>query len=311
MHCIVLSSSTGEANWRIHRSVEVLAYHRQQELVRALVWLVAENLSNHDEYLRMLHRGNVVCKPDKAWPPPRHSDEPVEQSSPGALQALYGEGFDSSSAGDIQWIKELTPWDSWLEFATPPAICAPANLDATVESALADLPDSKPSVNGEYRPFTVWNVGPFPARQTSLVAFHLEFGGATYSKLVGTNSLFTIDGPRRLLSRIMNYDLLSVQDRTRRQAYQNQIGKFLDPATRLSADGYDVVILRPAVSDGVEVLENECRNGIYAAPRQAPAIAHRFLTTNQSFTITLRYSFDNKGEQPVTPERFTETGSAI
>lgn len=289
MHCIVLSSPSGDESWKIHRSVEVLSYHQREKCVRILIWLIAENLLEHDNSFKMLHRGNVVCKSVNAWPLPLHKDEKVCETGQGVLQKLYGKGFEESSGG-VLWTKELTPFDSWCDQVTPLRVNIPADLSVEVESMWTD--SSIASHECEYRPFTVWNVGSLAARTINLVSFHLEFAGTTYEKLLGQDSSFTIDGPNRLLSRIMKYDLLSLNSKDR-QAYAEHASDFLNTETRLKADSYDVVILGTPISDGVKVQDDESRNGIYSAPHQVSDNALRFLTTNQSFTVSLRYVCNN------------------
>ena len=76
MHCIVMSGPNGRSDWDIHLSAEVIGYERAIRRVRILFLILAERKTAGEGWLRILHRGNVLCTMVPPWPLPVHLAEP-------------------------------------------------------------------------------------------------------------------------------------------------------------------------------------------------------------------------------------------
>lgn len=292
MHCILMSSPTGNgligsADWHIHRSVEVLAYHKNEECVRILVMVLAENLADAPNYLRFLHRGNVDCSlVTPSYPLPRHPDE-NRGSDVGILESVYGKAFKDCK-GCVQE-EALTPWDAWENVARRSITLYGGSEPKTAKFA----PEHNVPSGGSYVPFCVWKLGPFDGQGFYLIAFSLEFHSQTYKYLVnGNDGIFSVDGPRRLLAAIKYRDLMNCREEA--PFWKGLLNDFENHETAVKSDNYDVILLDEPLADKVNVRSDRCTtNGIHKAAQNQlhesyPAV--RYVTTDPYFTLPLSYA---------------------
>jgi hypothetical protein len=277
MHCFVLCSPGGRQGWDIHRSVEVLAYHPEDEQHVDILLLLLARSTVRGNSLRLLHRGTVECRPVPAWPLPRHESESEDSH---ILQELYGSLFDGEA--DPSLSRDLTPWDSWMDVVAEPV----------QTSGFKFSPDCVRSREVEPAPFTSWTVRGLDVGW-HLFAFQLRFAGATYDELL-QGGAFSVDGPERILSRI-EYGTFAAMTEADRQPWRESLAEFLDPNHRLDCTSYDIVLLTEPPAVPVLQAPELCANGIYLAPMQ-PTGAQRYLTTDPNFTLPLRFDrFESTG----------------
>jgi len=288
MHCIVLSSPTDKKNWKVYRSIEVLAYHRGWAgYVRILFGLMLENrLKGQPNFLRLLHCGNVALTLKKSWPLPPHDDAPDSTF----IQSFYGQAF-KEDAGQVLQVRNLSPWDEWMEEEPTPVLVWPDQeaIDKGMSPGREITPEGTTTQECESPPFTVWQLGPFSQVGLHLVTFSLTFSGETYRRLVEANDSFSVDGPERLLDRIRYFDLAEADMRYRPE-WDKLLADFLDPQKRLTSEAYDVVILGPPFADRTTRVSDALRNGIHTAPLGLEGPGDRFITTSEYFSLPLRYT---------------------
>jgi hypothetical protein len=292
MLCILLNSPQGAGTWRMRRSVEVLAFHEAKEEVEILFGLYVENrlASGTPNFLGIMHRGNVECFLQPAWPLPLHPAEARNRLSKGVFQEIYGDLF-RDIGGRPRQVSTLTAWDGELfldaEKQVEPIVWPPEELRRGEKTEFGwPFPSegcSKPL--GRYIPFTTWKLGPFIEATSYLITFVLRITGETYRKLVDRDNEFTVDGPERLLSRI-TYDDLYRLPQEERALWHERLERFRS-SLLLMGEGYDVIILHAPYSDAVEPLNGSLAIG--QAPKQPPH-ADRFVTANQGFSMALRYA---------------------
>lgn len=297
MHSILISSPYGKKAWSLHRSTEIIGYHRHEKRVSIVVALLVMNkLRRAENFLRFTHRGNVQCQLIPSWPLPRHPDE-KPQLRPSVLEMLYSPGFSEEADGVYRKLHR-TPWDSWHAGADevkirvwPPGSAVDSTDSA--ESSSNRLRLLTPEADSDiFVPISTWELGPFSRNGFHLIAFSLAFQGETYERLVGECSSFSVDGPRRLISQILQ-DKQAISDRSAPDPSAIRINDFLDPSLRLTATSYDIVILGPpwTSADKVEVCQDQCATGIYPAPQ--PLVCdgiQRFLARDQCFTLPFAYA---------------------
>jgi hypothetical protein len=295
MLCIVLNAPYGTESWRMRRSVEVLGFHEQAREVHIQLGLYLENrYEQGPNYLRMLHRGNVECFLQPAWPFPSHPDEALSGES--VLRDLYAPIFEDRG-GTIMQVNTLTAWDSPVTYPTPQhavawgpqtGICVPGWGVPLVP----EMNDSE-RASGRYYPFTSWSLGPFAEQTSYLITCSLRVSGATYDELVHSKPHFGVDGPERLLRRIRYDDLYRLPDDAR-GLWERELEPF-EQSSITNGEGYDVIVLRSPLADSVERLRGSI--GVAAAPKQplrrdGQQVADRFITSDQAFSMTLRYAAD-------------------
>jgi hypothetical protein len=301
MHCIVISSPSGTDSWRIHRSIEILAYRRREQRVTILFTLLAENrLPDRPNALRLLHRGKVTCRLIPPWPLPRHPFE--SKSAKGILEKVYGQAFQRSENG-LSRVRALTSRDSWNDISPTPVFLGPEDKNNALTSQNVVPPEVEVLDSSGYIAFTTWQLEPFTQQGLYLLSFTLEFSGETYRKLVESEPTFTIDGPMRLLARI-EYSDLDRSDKNTYEISRKHLADFKNPRRIINCESYDVIILGPPLGDQVEIDEIACPVGICSAPLQPNGNAQRFLTDNQFFTLGLAYSLKTSllpGQSPEHP----------
>lgn len=299
MHCVLLSSPFGAQSWHMRRSVEMLGYHKEEMVVRALVTVGLENrLEGTPNFLRILHRGKVNAYLRPAWKLPAHPDELAHWERAGTpadsparqtvLNKLYRAAFDDTNVL-CQKLK-LTGWDEYQRIEPVPVMPCKPNLSleqiTPTERGWSMLPEFCSS-NEAHIPFTIWTLGPFTEPGLHLIAFELEFSAETYRELVKGDE-FTVDGPQRLVARIKQDDLSRLPE-PKRGCWQERLAPF--ETGHLVGESYDVIILRPPFADLVESLGG-C--GIALAPLQpmckGTAVGDRFMTVDQAFTMAFRYA---------------------
>jgi hypothetical protein len=289
MHCIVLSSPAGKDAWRVHRSVEILAYHRDAKRISILFILLVENLLPSKNELRVLHRGNVECNLVPSWPLPLHRDE--EAGTRGVLNDIYGTMFRKDGENLLR-VKKLTSWDAQENIEGDVSIAdwaVQTGLLSCSDEASFFPPEIAPLSKGNHVPFTTWMFSPFHQSGFHLLSFRLQFEGLTYDRLVPNDDIFTVDGPERLLARIEYEDIIELSSEEKK-SWRLRLEEFEDPEKRLLCENYDVIILGPPHGDAVARVTEYNANGIYPAPRQSGTNAQRFITTNNLFTLPLMFA---------------------
>lgn len=296
MHSVLIGSPLGKKVWSLQRSTEIIGYHRSERRVNILLLLLAINkLKTGPNTLCLMHRGNVQCRMLRSWPMPHHSDEGAG-FGPSLLEDLYGDGIQEQ--GDcLLRQKQLTAWDSWHDSQHPERVRPwPPGKEFTLEGNLPSMsnwirqvtPQAAPD---SFVPFVKWELGDFTETGLHLIACEMSFSGETYDRLVGNTPVFTVDGPRRLLSRIV-YDDLASDVSIAAADYHALLQVFRDPEQRLTATSHDIVLLGPpsARVDDVRVYKDGCTTGIYPAPR--PVVRdgiRRFLARDQCFSLALSF----------------------
>ena len=279
----------------MRRSVEVLGFHKEQREVRILLGLYVENRfqSGHENFLGMMHRGNVECFVRPAWPFPEHPDEHAAKSDgrlggnvDGVLAQVYGQNFQERD-GKIYQVNTMTAWDNYVPIlnAEQPIRWSPFSDYGPGEWGLPWSPDVEAPPLDQWVPFTTWTLGPFTEAASYLITVMLRISGQTYSTLVAREPEFTVDGPERLLSRINYEDLICLRDHER-SPWKKRLAPF-ENSHLLLGEGYDVIVLHSPLADKVQSLGGGI--GITPAPRQ-PSTGDRYVTANQAFCMTLRYS---------------------
>jgi hypothetical protein len=292
--CILVNSPLGNDSWRMRRSVEVLGFHQGDREMRILVGLYVENRlpAGADNYLGIMHRGNMECFVQPAWPLPLHPDESIGDG--GVLHQIYGDLFEEIE-GEVFQIKTLTAWDDSFEIKRErPIPWHPKRIseDRLVESwGWPWEPETLPASVEECVPFTTWKFGPFADPTSYLITFALRIRGKTYDKLVDRDREFTVEGPEHLLSRIKYDDLLRLSDQEQSK-WRQRLEPFESSRLLFGSEGYDVIILNPPLADRVLALGGSI--GIVPAPKQPTSrgvpTGERFITSNQAFSMTLRYA---------------------
>jgi hypothetical protein len=300
MQCIALSAPQGKDSWHIHRSVETLAYHRSVPRVEILFVFLAENLLANNS-IDLLHRDRVRCRIVPSWPLPRHEDERSDTET-AVLQQVYGGLFREENACLWQ-TGRLTPWDEAQEVKPAVLVRDWANAERLLSgSECWKLWDAQYPDNGKTQPFTCWRLCPFTERGHYLIAFRLSVEWSHYKRFPSPDSVFTVDGPDRLLRRILYEDIAGVPD-AERDTWVSRLAPFENETKRLHPDNYDVILLRSSSVDVVERIADYGTTGIYEAPQQPNSNGTRFITSKPSFTLPLCFSELSSAEQRtgVTP----------
>lgn len=278
MHCVSLSSSLGNAAWRIARSVEVLGYHRDRGRVSILYVLLAKNLnSDRPNSLHLLHRGRVEARIVPAWPLPPHPDEKRANAVSGPLASLF-----LRRDGEILLTDEaLAGLEPDLQRG-PTFVCSSSG-PKVLEPNFA-LPDG-----GSHVPFTTWTID-VDRPGWHLIAVELAFDGETYSRLLPPGQVFTVDGPERLLARIRYLDLsgLSVDDHRR---WGDRLAPFMRPEQKVSPGRYDIVVLGPPCADPISPVDGYGASAVYEvadASRCEPQLRYR--AVDESFSLPLSFA---------------------
>lgn len=284
----MLNSQHGPDSWHIHRSVEVLAYHREQKTVRILVMLQAENLLDGPNELCVLHRGSIQATYRRAWPMPDHPDEVMTKHKRNILTKLYSGDFEEHEGGVYQR-QRRTAGDSIVPInPVPVQVWSPDGQPADDGDVLkAEFCSDE---CGLTCPFTTWRLTGFSEKALYLVAIGLEFSTSTYDMLLESQEAFTIDGPSVLLSRIRYYDLATLPPDSRAN-HELALEAFAGP-NRLDPRTYGIIVLgSPAASD-VEPDKTAPTSAVINARRIRGAM--HFLAANPAFTLGLKYKAAGK-----------------
>jgi hypothetical protein len=273
------------------RSVEVLGFHHAEREVRILLGFYVEKKmeAGAENYLRLMHRGNVECFVQPAWPLPLHPDEVKYGSS--VLRDIYAENFQEQEHDNhLLHVKTLTAWDARIPVAQPhPVVPWSPKIegDPVKDWGWKLMPETPALPLEQYVPFTTWLLGPFDEPAPYLITCAIRIAHKTYDELVESKPQFTVDGPERLLSRIKYDDVFRLADQERAE-WEGRLAPF-EQSHLLLGDGYDVIILNPPLADSVERLNGSI--GIVPAPRQpGRERGERFMTADQAFNMTLRYA---------------------
>jgi len=283
--CVVLNAPNGNRTWRMRRSVEMLSFHQAKKHVRVLLGFFLKNCAP-DNFLGVMHQGEVDLYVHPAWPLPHHPNE--DDAERGILEELYGGLFSEAAAKSsrsdtvLHQQSTLTAWDKLVRVEQPQTLHAWRPFDGLVQRL---EPEPRPSES--YVPFTTWRLGPFKELTSYLITVELRIGGETYKRLVERETQFTVDGPERLLSTFRYMELPRVPQR-QRAAWSERLAAF-ENQKLLLGEGYDIIVLRPPFGDAVEFL----RGGLGIAPaglQPSNNTGLRFTTVDQAFSIGLRYA---------------------
>lgn len=287
MMCITLRGKSGNDKWQGSRSVEILGYHDNKQRVEILFTLYLKNLSEDGEpnFLEFLHPGNTLCASAKSWPVERHPDEP--EGKPYIIESVYGKAFKTEK-NKLYQMRGLSAWDSWYDnYGREPVVIWPDQEKHLRKRNFIKRVFPSPRSN-DFIPFTIFELGPFTTEGPVLIAFKLWFGGETYSRLVGRNETFTVDGPEALLLRIER-DYI----RNLKPVEQKEWIDRLEPFRNyISMDeSYDIIVVNSGLADNIECVR---KSGIMRAPIQPASDkkALRYITANPRFALSLRYSKD-------------------
>lgn len=309
MHCVLLH---GDRGWELRRSIEVLGYYqskREVVILKVLSVKASPDLKPSRRVLRMMHRGNVECFGVQCGPSASHPYETTTPSGESVWWSVYRKGFEDTEfhekPGKLIRVKELSAWDTWYDEPREtnlwPESVTPSQ-DPFDPSRLIK-PDTSTAPPAQYVPFTAWTLGPFKNNGEYLITLLLRFTGATYERLLGDGSRFSVDGPNRLLDAVEFSDLPSVAA-DELPSWQEQFTPF---RSYLAANlGYDVILLNPPGADCVTV---QASSGIMPGPFQPSADrARRFITAHRSFQLVLGYASQGAPSAATTPEGGVATG---
>ena len=292
MHCVLISGDPTSIT--IRRSVEVLGYQSKRKEVVILFAVPGRSVRSLNR--SVLHRGNVdlwFALLAAASTSLRGRGDRDARDRECVLNRVYGSFFQEAEDralnlhaglgfGDREYsVDTSTP----VERFTPPFIDPPALTSMELEDRIRPLGDFVPS--DKYIPFTVWNIGPFRGSGSRILSFLMRISGSNYDALVGREDYFTIDGPERLLSRIIHGDLTTQAFRLDR-SLPDRILPF--KASMLFSAAYDVIVLgRPLASQTTVHMLNGAENGQI----QPDQHHRRFITQTPHFSITLRFEESN------------------
>jgi len=283
MMCIVLRGAIDNESWRGRRSVEMLAYHREQKRVDILFILHLENLRKNN-LLRILHPGNVkgelIRRP---WPLPRHPNEPRNEQT--ILESVYRDVFCfNDKEKSLYQSNGLTAWDSYFtNGGKEPVIAWPSG---DVDPAKGKMTKVFQKDNDrKFAPFSEFQLGPFTKVGPILIAFRLCFKGESYDRLLGTSPVFTVDGPESLLIRVRREYILPLPEEARNN-WQERMSAFEQFIG--FGESYDVIVIKePFATRTTSVW----KNGIVEAPIQpSKDVAERYITAYPRFVLALRYA---------------------
>lgn len=281
MNCVVLRSEKKDA-WAGRRSVEVIGYHRDRQEIHILIVLYLENkLPSLDNYIYVLHPGNVEFKVVRPWPPPWHPDEPRSQPC-NILESVYKDAFDDSG-GKLYQVNGLASWDSWYGCSRERITIWPDEQHLDYNNCITQsfgLSDKR-----DFAPFTELRLGPFTQKGANLISLELLLKGATYARLLDQSPVFIIDGPESLLLRIER-DHIRPMSLSEQGKWSNRLDLFGDYIG--CGESYDVILIKHPFATAVTRI---WRDYITRAPIQPPEqIAERYITRNSRFCLGLRYS---------------------
>ena len=274
MNCVAFASAD-PSSIAIRRSVEVVSYTERTRHMAALLLLLVES-GKPGNSLRMLWRGEAVCRRLPAYPLPRAS---TEAAGAGVLQSVYGPMFRKNGKG-VSMVSDLRPWDERVALAPGVPVCA-AEGRGPERDVVVD-----PAIAWEFKsaPFSAWTAR-IPAAGLNLLAFEVRLDRTGHAMPPGEVSL-SIDGPERALARI-EYGDCSGLTAAARAHLMPWVEEFSDRARQVPHASRDIVVLGPPNADAV-VRSGHGGAGFYIAPAQpAGGRAERYITTDASFTIPL------------------------
>ncbi len=317
MMCIVLRGKdrdgfNGNDFWQGLRSVEILGYHHKEKRCNILLVLYLQNkLSDGEEnFLYMLHPGNVTATLGNPWPAPHHPDVEKQNGTEFLngtkliLESVYGKAFrEDDETGQVYQTSGLSTWDSWYpQDDEPVEIFWPKEKNTLGKDKLtAEIPRVFPKTNTQsFSPFNVFELGPFTKRGAVLIAVNSVVQGESYDKLLGDRRAFTIDGPETLLSRIKHEYIPLVQNEEEKNKWNDVLRKFRRYVG--FGESYDVITIQPPYADKLEYIDG---SGIIKAPEQPPQeLAERYISGCHGFTLCL------KSPEPVEDIPAIQTASA-
>ena len=293
MFCILARAAFDKDDWIGRKMGETLGFHFRDRIVRIQTTLYLTNTlpDNEPNYVYVLHPGNVGFELCYDTPFPAHQDE----KDYCILHAIYSNAFTYDSVGrELTQIKALSPWDYWYEFGKDDFECvtwpgSPRQRKTIKAVKVFPTPDS--CRKGQFCPFSVCKIGPFLRNGATMFTLQMTLKGESFDELVGNENTFTVDGPRRLLSRIEHCYIPRIEDDVSAKAYLRELGKF--EKFLKAGGGYDVVILNERFADAPIVIDKSC---IEEAVIQLSTKLHglRYNTTNCNFVMEL--SRDRKRE---------------
>ena len=276
--------------WLGRRSVEVLAYQKNEKCVNILFNVFIENMLRNGtpNSLEILHPGNVTLKPVGSWPPPCHLNEPDSHKNgkkDNILMSIYKRAFKyESELKTLYQTSGLSVWDSWYGCEDEQVVFW-TNKDIVSRNAFSIAMPSPQASGNEFVPFSVFRLEGFTESGPTIISFELTIKNETYAKLVGQDPVFTINGPETLLLRIKRKYLDAVQDADKEQ-WEKRLAEFQQYIG--FGESYDVILLKKPYPDELECV---WKSGIVKAPIQPPSeVAVRYITAYPRFTLALKYS---------------------
>jgi hypothetical protein len=303
--CILINGD--DDIFRVRRVVEMIGFHRREERVRILIAIYVQKIRETPSDLHILHEGNVQCSAVPAWPFQKHPDEFLANHQKSMFSYIYEAAFKKEE-GVVKQVQGLTAYDSWLPLSKHESVNFWPSLDAfdskrsipvqRVESVHATRPPMD-CPETDFVPFSIWRLGPLKEMGPYLIALNLEFSGETFDRLVGSQSTFAVEGPRRLLQSLQ-FCTLAKLPRQVAAEWEHKLNPFSHylPA----GEGYDVILLGPPFADPVEP---QCLAGMMQAPVQIKtegrnpfSKVRRFITGNLDFFLNLKFK-----RQATSPSR--------
>ena len=289
--------------WEGDRSVEILGYHNKNKLINIQILLYIKNKlpDGKKNYLYMLHAGNVSAELISPWPLPFHTDvknainqNDLPEQPKSILESLYGMGFQKYQRRLCE-VYGLSSWDTWYPQQKKPVTIWPKEenqlsgdkLSTGIQRMFSD------ECNNHFVPLSIFKLGPFTKTGPVLIALNIVISGETYSKLLGGQKIFTVDGPDTLMLRIKHEFIPEfTDDKDEQQKWRKRLAYFKNYVG--FGESYDVITLQPPVADKVKYINS---SGIIEASKQPPGhLGQRFITRCQGFTLCLKLAPTAKPE---------------
>jgi len=276
--------------WIGRRMGEVIGCHFKPEEAKILGVLFLNNggKDGEENYLELMHPGNVEAKLTTSSPLPNHPDEPVDDSHQNILNTIYGDAFDIKRAKDsqkiceIQQVKALSQWEIWYELDDNPY----SQINWPEDPRTQDKPPKIKKIfpqegKSGFVPFTIWRVGPFVKKGPVLFSFEMILKGESFYEFVSRERVFTIDGPERILFRI-EFGYIPLLPEKERGAWLNKLKTFENYIKAKS--GYDIILLGSKLADALTVGQQSCASKA-GLQLESEDIGVRYLTDDANYRM--------------------------
>lgn len=292
--CFVITDKKEEqaSSWEAHRTIEILAFHKEQQKVEILFLVYLSNKKKNN-FLQLLHPGNIRCElVSLSAGLPWHQDELRNNERPeneehNILKSIYGQMFYfDENNNKFHLNKILSPWDSFCDLApedqTKNLFVLQDDLLMMSMESLYPLKDES-----EWVPFSAWEVGPFPNKGDFLIAFKATIQKKSYTEFVESDPFFIVDGPTQLQDRIKHLYIPSLE-RAEQKKWEGRFKLFEDYFH--FDESYDIVILRKPHAD-IVFPDMDSSSMITAGSLQShPENCYRrYVSANSNFILKLSY----------------------